>query len=295
MSKTKKIITAVSLVWLSLLLVVFTYSWVVRNLTPSITQEELRISSSGALVISLDGDDNYNEINLNQIVSLESFVFKQVSSSNGRNFLWLDFTPTLEGNPAVYRYIDDNSTQKNNYVDTKFAIKLDDSLDQPKYVFLHPDCSITDDSDSLDIAKAIRIALDYDVTNPDGSVDNYTYILGNTENGAPVDLNTNAVKKDSDGKSVDDLSATEQQTIYNFSYFNGGRTGPYNNDDPSDPENYNFTPDEKKCLLKIDPGVTQWINLRIWLEGADENCVNEIAGKNFNMVLKFDSVAVPQS
>lgn len=265
MSKTKVIITSVVSVWLCLLLVVFTYSWVARNLTPSISQDDLKISSAGALVISVMGDDNVNEVDLNKLANLDSFVFKQVSSLNGQNFMWLDFRPTLEGQEAVYRK--DASTD--NYIDTKFALKLDDSLADGKYVYLHEDCFLEDYSESLDVAKAIRIAVDFTVLDADGNNKTVTYILGNTKDNALIDMNTNAVDPYADGKSISDTSATAQQTIYNFDYFDGS--------------------DEKKCLFKLEPGEMKWVNLRIWLEGADENCANEIAGESFRMNLKFDS------
>jgi hypothetical protein len=36
----------------------------------------------------------------------------------------------------------------------------------------------------------------------------------------------------------------------------------------------------------------KWVEMRIWLEGQDENCVEAIAGEKFDLVLKFDSAFV---
>ena len=278
MSKTKKILTSVSIIWLCLLLTVFTYSWVLRNKTPSIYHDNLKISPAGALVISLLGDDNNTSVDLNQITSLESFVFKQVSSLDGKHFMRLDFTPTIDGNEAVYRFIGDGDTYKKNYIDVRFALKLDDSLETGKYVFLHPDCSITDDNEHLDIAKAIRIAIDVDVPVSDTEKENRTFIFGNTKNNMSLDQYTNAVKSDADGKVLSDTTAVGQQKVYNFSAYNG-----YDDNGELDPS---------KCLFKIEPEHIQWVNLRIWLEGADENCVNEIAGQTFDLMLMFDSAEI---
>ncbi len=289
MSKTRKILTAITAVWLCVLLVVFTYAWVVRNWTPSIYQDDLQINKAGALVISMMGDDNYDTIPLNKVVGIDSFVFKQVSSQNGKNFMWLDFVPTLDQKPAVYSKVGD--AQKNNYIETEFAIKLDDSLTQDKYVFIHPESFIKDNTD-VHVADAIRIALDYNVTEADGTVTNHTYIFGNTPEGQDADFSTAAVLADADGKEQGDETAVSQQKVHSFNYFNGGRTTAFDSENPANPENYHFTPDPDKMLFVLKPGELKWITLRIWLEGADENCVNEIAGQYFDLNLKFDSMYV---
>ncbi len=290
MSKTRKIVTTITAVWLCVLLVVFSYAWVVRNWTPSIYQDDLQINKAGALVISMMGDDNYDTVPLNKVVEIESFVFKQVSSQNGQNFMWLDFVPTLNQQPAVYRTVTDS--QRGNYIEADFAIKLDDSVTEDKYVFIHPESYLRDSTD-VHVSDAIRIALDYDVTESNGAVTNYSYIFGNTPEGQDADFSTSAVLSSADGKVQDDPSAVSQQKVHSFNYFNGGRTTAFDSANPANPENYNFTPDPGKMLFTLKPGELKWITLRIWLEGADENCVNEIAGQFFDLNLKFDSVYVP--
>ncbi len=291
MSKAKKILTAVTALWLCLLLVVLTYAWVVRNWTPSIEQEDLQINKAGALVISLKGDDNHETISLNKVVGIDSFIFKQVSSQNGQNFMWLDFIPTLDQKPAQYAKVTD--AQKENYIETQFALKLDDTLTTDRYIFIHPESFLSDTTD-VHVSDAIRIALDYTVTETDGSETNHVYILGNTPEGQDVDYSTSAVLPDADGKEQDDPSAVSQQKVYSLQYFNGGRTAAFDSANPGNPENYNFTPDPNRMLFTLKPGELKWITLRIWLEGADEYCVNEIAGQYFDMNLKFDSISVPQ-
>ncbi|MBR4868164.1 MAG: hypothetical protein IKU10_03325, partial [Clostridia bacterium] len=277
--------------WLCLLLVVFTWAWVIRNWTPSIEQENLQINKSGALVISLMGDDNYDTVSLNKVVGIDSFIFKQVSSQDGQSFMWLDFLTTLDDQPARYSKVTD--AQKENYIETQFALKLDDTLTTDRYVFIHPESFLSDTTD-VHVSDAIRIALDYTVTEADGTETNHVYILGNTPEGQDVDYSTSAVLADADGKEQDDPTAVSQQKVYSFNYFNGGRTTAFDSANPANPENYNFTPDPNKMLLTIKPGELKWITLRIWLEGADENCVNEIAGQYFDLNLKFDSISVPQ-
>lgn len=281
--------SVVSVVWAFFLLIAFTFTWVARNWTPSFEQNQIQISTSGALVISLTGDDNHDVVSLNEVVGLESFVFKQVSSQDGETFFWKDFTPTLNDEPAVYKKVTD--LQKENYIDTKFALKLDDSLSEPKYIFIHPDSMLYSENFGIssDVAKAIRISLYYEDIDENGQPVTYSYILGKTPDGLDIDYSTLAVLPDADGKNDKDITATNQQTVYNIDYFNAG----WDNYTKGQLE-HNFTVDPARTLFKLNPGGIRWVNMRIWLEGADENCINEIAGQSFDMILKFDSVSVSQ-
>ena len=237
----------------------------------------------------MTGDDNHDVVSLNEVVGLESFVFKQVSSQDGETFFWKDFTPTLNDEPAVYKKVTD--LQKEHYIDTKFALKLDDSLSEPKYIFIHPDSMLYSENFGIssDVAKAIRISLQYEDIDENGKPVTYSYILGKTPDGLDVDYSTLAVLPDADGKNDKDITATNQQTVYNIDYFNAG----WDNYTKGQLD-HNFTVDPARTLFKLNPGGIRWVNMRIWLEGADENCKNEIAGQSFDMILKFDSVSVSQ-
>ena len=72
-------------------------------------------------------------------------------------------------------------------------------------------------------------------------------------------------------KTLDVSILTEVPYIYDLSYFNG------------EGNNYLFT---------IPEASTQKVTLRIWLEGCDEYCLNDIAGKNLSILIKFDSKEV---
>ena len=140
MPKLRRALSAVLAVWLCAMLIVYTYTWVSRNWTPSIKSDDINIASSGALVISILGDDAaiHKEVSLNDVVGLavdSSFTFRQVSSQDGSNFFWKDFSPTVSGdNPAIFHKITDSDTHQNDYIDTKFCLKLDDSLEKSKYI-----------------------------------------------------------------------------------------------------------------------------------------------------------------
>ena len=313
MPKLKRGLSAILAVWLCVMLIAFTYTWVSRNWTPSIKSDDIQIASSGALVISILSDTSavHTEVSLNDVVGLEvdnSFVFKQVSSQDGVNFFWKDFSPTVTGeDPAIFNKVTSSDVHKKDYIDTRFCLKLDDSLTTSKYIFIHPETIINyvkENIDDPDLKKAIRISLTYDkeiVTDSSTQVVTETVILADLENNEAVinareDDTANdsyrAVLSDADGKTdEEDSGALGYQTVYGLQYFNCGRTS-FDMDDPFNESNYNFRRDASKALFVLNPGEQKWVSLRIWLEGQDDNCVKEIAGEKFNLVLKFDSVFV---
>lgn len=313
MPKLRRVISAVMAVWLCVMLVAFTYTWVSRNWTPSIVADDIGIASSGALVISILSDTSavHTEVSLNDVVGLEvnnGFVFKQVSSQDGVNFFWKDFSPTVAGDyPALFHRIDSTDSHKKDYIDTRFCLKLDDGLTTSKYIFIHPETVINyikDQVEDPDVAKAIRISLTYEkdiVTDAGTQVVTETVILGNldendqvinAQNSTEFNANYQAVLSDADGKTDEATSgALGYQTVHGLQYYNCGRT-TFDMDKPFAESNYNFKRDPNKALFTLNPGEQKWVDMRIWLEGQDENCVEAIAGEKFNLVLKFDSAFV---
>ena len=313
MPKLRRAISAIMALWLLVMLVAFTYTWVSRNWTPSIKSDEIQIASAGALVISVLSDTSavHTEVSLNDVVGLEvdnAFLFKQVSSQDGVNFFWKDFSPTVSGDyPAEFYRINSNDIHKKDYIDTRFCLKLDDSLETSKYIFIHPETVINyikDQVDDPDVSKAIRISLTYDkdiVTDSGTQTITETVILANLDDNDSVmnakdDKETNdaymAVLPDADGKTdAPGSGAIGHQVVYGLHYFDCGRT-TFDMEDPFNEGNYNFKRDESKALFTLNPGEMKWVEMRIWLEGQDENCVEAIAGEKFDLVLKFDSAFV---
>lgn len=313
MPKLRRALSAIMALWLCVMLVAFTYTWVSRNWTPSIKSDEINIASSGALVISILSDTSavHTEVSLNDVVGLEvdnSFVFKQVSSHDGINFFWKDFSPTVSGEyPAVFQKIDSSDIHKKDYIDTRFCLKLDDSLETSKYIFIHPETVINyvkDQVEDPDVSKAIRISLTYDkdiVTSSGTQTVTETVILGNLDDnddvinardGSLLNDSYMAVLSDAHGKTDEANSgALGHQVVYGLHYFDCGRI-TFNMEDPFNEANYNFKRDSSKALFTLEPGELKWVEMRIWLEGQDVNCVKEIAGEKFDLVLKFDSAFV---
>ncbi len=311
MPKLKKALSAFMAVWLCVMLVTFTYTWVSRNWTPSINSNNMSIATAGALLISISGDDVYSEVSLNDIIGIDadsSFVFRQVSSQDGANFYWKDFSPTLTDEPALFYKVDSNDTHKKDYIDTRFCLKLDDSLKDSKYIFIHPETMIKFAEDELadrnvKVENAMRIALTYEkeiLVSGVPQLVSETVILGNLEdNEGSVNTKEAAAGNDAyravssglqSGTVENDPAALAYQPVYGLQYFNCGRAYyDWDNDYTND---YDFIRDPDKALFVLKPGEMKWIDMKIWLEGQDLNCEKEIAGNEFQMVMKFDSVFV---
>lgn len=306
-NKSKITLISLSIIWIFSLCAAATYAWVARSWTPTLEYGEINIATSGAIVIQIDDKDGvtgaYNEINLNDLMDVHSFALKQVSSSNGRNFLGADFNPVLSGKSPIY-----STDVSGKYIETKFNLVAQkynsDELTNIKNVFIHPDSKLTYnplttyeedpetgsvvaiEDDSFNVEKAIRVSIDVQgIENPfifcadrddldakdgifDGlyAVDTSEFGIKNSENkDIFVDYNTDDEKLNS--------KVLSSQQCYSFSFFDG-----------SSPT---------KTLFQINEKVPLRVTVRIWLEGCDPYCVDEIAGKSFSLLLKFDCVDAP--
>ncbi|MBQ6855610.1 MAG: hypothetical protein IJO13_00745 [Lachnospiraceae bacterium] len=303
MPKHRRLLSAILAVWLCMMLIAFTYTWVSRNWTPSIKGEDLDIASAGALVISVFGDDSHEELTLNDFINVdESFTFRQVSSLDGADhFFWKDFSPQLtdETAPALFRRVGiEGDNHDDDYLYARFCLKLDETLEDSKYIFIHPETIINYDGDCIwDVNKAMRISLTWEI---DGKTTTVILADVDDDNGYGGTMRT----ADENYKAVANLTgnffsetapgAVDYQTVYDLHYFDCGRTGfDFSEEAKNSDINYTgFNKDANRTLFTMEPGDTVWIDMRIWLEGEDPNCQKEIAGEDFDMILKFDSVYV---
>ena len=307
MPKRRRLLSAFLAVWLCVMLISYTYTWVSRNWTPSIKGDDFKIASAGALVISVLGDNSEAELWLNDILSLKesgAFTFRQVSSQDGINFFWKDFSPQLtdENNPANFiRAGAEGDNHDEDYLVQRFCLKYDESMTEAKYIFIHPDSYISytgedivnAEGEKVYLNKAIRISLTMEL--PEGDK---TIVLADLDDGVGFggsildDVYTGVVNLPGNQFSEVTPGATAFQIVHDLHYFDCGRTS-FDYDNKFNDANYvGFTKDAERTLFTMDPGDTIWITLRIWLEGEDINCQSAIAGKDFDLLLKFDSVFV---
>ena len=320
--KNRKKLALISLSIISVisLCVAGTFSWVARSWTPSLEYSEISIATSGALIIKID-DDAYNDVNLNTLTGIHSYSLKQVSSSNGKNFVSADFNPILSGKSPVY-----NDEVRGKYIETTFHLQLqasnDTSIVYKKKVFIHPESFIsykpfseaekenTSESvssseepsnsvesvstpeevsssvdsildDSYNVEKAIRIAVDVD-----GKQNAFIFC-------AKRGVDEDATGIYNDLKAVNTSPSTYNDVLKKPLFKDYNTKEQKVNEDvltnqPCKGFNYYDGSDPSKTLFEISQFEAIKITLRIWLEGCDEYCVNEIAGKSLSLLLKFN-------
>ena len=246
------------------------------TLIKEIIEGEKSYHGYNSLIIAFEdekGEESvFNTVDVNELMGVGDFVLKQVSSFDGKNFYSANFTPVLDNGVPIY---DENV--KGKYIETVFWLKTqyeseEDSRGKVKDVFIHEDSYITVNGNNKNVELTIRIAIEID-GGP-------TYILcANRRPGEKVYLEElygatsesvgkNVFKNYPTDKTLDTNNCQAIEAVYDLSYFNG---------------------DNGNILFTIPEASTQKITLRIWLEGCDEYCVNEIAGENLSILIKFDS------
>lgn len=78
-----------------------------------------------------------------------------------------------------------------------------------------------------------------------------------------------------------DSSFIANQTVYAYEDYDGGRT-----EDDNDPI------DLTKVLFTMDAGTMKAVNVKIWLEGGDEDCDTSLSDSSLNTIIKFGSANV---
>ncbi len=116
--------------------------------------------------------------------------------------------------------------------------------------------------------------------NPKTTTDengNITYFI---ENQNLFDTTTGEVNGDY-VVNYDAVKQDEDKTFRNFNDFvNGNKTTIGN-------ETYNS--ESKTTILTIEPNTVHYMTIRVWLEGTDPGCTEDIAGLKFDLHLRFDS------
>lgn len=263
-----KIFTFVSLI---VLLSLTSYAWFADRSNPTINGSNIQVSAADGLVIKLSPDSiSRTTVDLNQVISdYDAFELRQVSSSDGNNFYYIDFGEGLSmSSPKFVKINDTNNARSYGYVDYDFYLETEEYA---KYVYLHRDSYL----DGV-ASNSLRIAIT--VTNSNG--EEITTIIGDTaENGITNPFITEAVSGEGEFEYGNiDSSLISHQIVKTFSDINGGR----GSDDT--------TPiDTSKILTKIPALTCVKVNVKIWLEGGDVDCNNTIASTLINLLIKFGS------
>lgn len=276
--KKKLILNIVTLCQL-IILITISFAWFSDKSSPSISENNIRVSSAEGLVIKLSPDSEARtNINLSELLSdWDNFELNQMSSADGMDFYTIDFGAGLANNLPMYKKIEpDLSTgtmnmEKYGCIDYNFYFSTEDFA---KHIYFHKDTHLTGMA-----ADSVRIAIT--VSKAGTST---TSIFGNIkEDGTTAHpYVTNAVIAPGEFDYSDVANElTANQNVKVFESYNGGRG-------TSD----NSTIDLNKVLFTMDANSTMKVNVKVWLEGGDINCDNEIADSTIDLLLKFGSANV---
>lgn len=275
--KRKHIISFVTIIEICVLFSVATYAWFSDKSSPSINQNNIKVTSAEGLMIKLTPDsEGRTEVDLNEIIGdMDNFELKQMSTTDTTDYYTIDFGEGLSSSKPKFILIpkqdnDHYDSKKWGIIDFDFYLQTEDFA---KHVYLHKDTSFTGIA-----SNAIRVALTYNI---DGLSE--TIIFGNNkEDGKDYPYTTKAIKKAGTFEYNNiDSSFIDNQKVRLVSEKNGGREN--NDDDPID---------LSKVLLTLDANSSTKINMKVWLEGGDVECTNELASTYIDFILKFGSANV---
>ena len=302
--------TALALVLLFLLSYA-TYAWMKRDWTPKIHQENVKIVAGSSLTF-IYGEDEIDDIAVNELLGEENFVFKSVSNCSGYSddFFALDYSTqgqyydtfkkislselTTEQQALTTKYTE--LGKKYGYVELTFHIASateGEVYDKEIYLadsFINGVAVEGDDvttARNARAAEAVRISITVHATDtlPETNtifartatthtgitnlhVDGYGYVANGASRydrtvnppklATTVVFNVNAASREEDLK----ITSTGIKTFADFA---------------TDP------------LFVLEKGTKRAITVRIWLEGEDANCEDDIADSALDLLLQFSA------
>lgn len=271
-----RILRVIILLNIAIIFLYGTYAWFSDKTNPTITQNDMKVTSAEGLVIKLSPDSEARTVvGLNEILSsFDTFSLKQMSSADGINFYTIDFGAGLAHSAPQFVNIPKQSNgliNQDEYglIDYNFYLATED---QAKHVYLHKDTIFEGLAD-----EAIRLAITINVGN-----EQRVYVFGKTRENSIDGYTTKAVIKE--GKfsyNNIDSSFTSNQLVYAYEDFDGGRG--LDDNDPID---------LTKVLFTIEANSSMMVNVKIWLEGGDIDCEPSISDTMINTVIKFGSANV---
>ena len=280
---------------LLVVLSVSTYAWVKRDWSPSIEEDNLKIETSGALGIRLDDVKGLNTlVSVNHYVNANTFAFKQVSNCSGKSddFFTLDYSKDIE-NPTLLHLDVSNSKyggdykemgRQNGYIEFNFILYGNSSLTY-KDIYIDEESLLRYNADDgNDPTGAMRISLSFNdnVQVPKHYVltkkRSYHYGISNDKNsdgsyscdGKNLKLETGQIDSSLNKDFLNNISDDNNKLIT----FGAASENYYG---------------ESNILYTMVKNQSINVTIRIWLEGTDPDCLDNIAGSKFDLKLVFNS------
>ncbi len=311
----------------AILLTTLTYSWIRRTWVSSVYEEKIKIEANGSLAFKLKSDDDVarDSLSILNILNYKDFVFKPVSNFSGKSDDFFTVDRTTENTEKYLHLMPPNGRIESSayqelgknygYIEFRFLLVGDEERvnennengneeikrQYTKYVFLDAG-SFFDayDPDALQVnpADALRVSISVVGDN------NHTYLFKKPDaQGGMLHTAVNNAKDTSDTGTVvwkangANFRNEDHEEATTFTY--GGETldivktcdalsldqydgGIYKKDGK-----FYITPG--KCLGWFSPGGQMWVSVRIWLEGTDPVCKDDIAGQRLKLYLNHEA------
>lgn len=270
----KKYLIIIIVLCLAFVVTGASYAWFADRSNPSIEGNDMQVAAADGLIIILDPDSaGQSLVNINALINdVDEFELKQVSSADANTFYTIDFGNGITlSNPEFVLVDTTQDMVTKGYVDFDFFLATEE---YPKHVYIHNDSYITGPG-----ADAIRMSIS--VTDTESNSE--TIIFGTeAENGITNDYTTEAVITTGTFTYGNIPSNyVTNQLVRTFDYKDGGKW--LNNDNPID---------LNKTLVDIPAHSLVPVNIKIWLEGGDDDCDNTIASTYVDVLLKFGSADI---
>jgi len=276
----KKIRTGhyILIVQILLILAISSFAWFSDKSSPTIEKSQMQIAAAEGLVIVFNNDSSERtEVDLTIILSdQDAFLLKQVSSQDGVDFFRIDYGQGLNKQDPTYvniPYQPSGSINMNTYGMLDFDFFLQTStLD--KYVYLHNDTGFFGTG-----KDALRFMITFETLN--GST---SYMFGETKEDGTTTYPyvTHAVH--TAGTFVygtNPSGLVGDQDVLTYTDMDGGRWA-------SDTD----SPDISKMMITLPESTRLSVNIKVWLEGGDPDCIASIGGNTLQGVIKLGSVDV---
>ncbi len=311
--KRKKLLISLCMVTIvALLLGVVSYAWLRREWKPSFSNENIKIQTGSTLSIRLNNNAEKNVVNLNDVfgTAAADFYLKQVSNLSGESedFFGLEFPKGIDIKSAIVKHLSGEEGEsytdrgaRYGYLETSFYLlgNSGDDENQHQYVYIDADSKIAAPQDAdpekaaayQEMLSAIRVSI---TVHGDGeSIPDKTYGIKLTEERHTGITN----QKDYTGAYVAVGHKLEDQISYRTSAEAevGAWTKTYVEESGSNPvfrplSDYAMTSetfDASKALFSLSAVESRQITLRVWLEGTDDGCTDDISGLNFDLSIFF--------
>ncbi len=244
------------------------------------------------------GYERYSHINKDKLINgTEGYTQSQIYMELGKQYGYVEITFKIyspEGNADRYVYIDTTGNEEklpSHISNSASSADIADGEPNPEYAIR---VSMTWDEDGEE--KTVIFANDgrVDAKDSEGNImlhkavtneiieghGTYGYIA-DTELRCEMDEN-NEVRRDENGDPIErenftitlsdgpsEKDAFRETTLQKLSAYNGET--------------------EESCLFALGAGQFKEVTVRVWLEGVDKNCVNSIAGRELDLLLRFAS------